>query len=358
MVQSISTGTFCPSKWVVDPIVSQGTHTTIAAAMVSASSGDTISLRPGTYGSFTWKSGVAITAWGGDAYNPNVTITGPITISASSFNCSLAGVNLVTTGANVFNISSAGNLHITNCNMSISSNSVISATGGAQVFIANCQGDTVAAGTGNIFSISNGQIFISNSRIFNITGTASDNTLPTGTGASKFFISNSYLPGWDFDISAANSFNVINSVIGEIVIAGTATNNNIYNSVVGNLTIGVNCGITVMNTVLMSSTSEPAINGSGTLMAAGLTFTGTRQVAASVAQTPAFTYGNQSITNVGTPANAGVNTYVGTGSPNGVITALQGSLYYRIDGSTSNTRAYINNSAGSGNTWTAIVTVA
>lgn len=48
--------------------------------------------------------------------------------------------------------------------------------------------------------------------------------------------------------------------------------------------------------------------------------------------------------------------YIGSGAPS--VSAAQGSLYLRSDGSTTVTRAYINNSSGSGTTWTAITTVA
>ncbi len=351
MVQKISTGTFCPSKWVVDPVAGQGTHTTVTTAMASASSGDTISIRPGTYAeAFTWKSGVSLTAWGSDAFNPNVTLTGPITISAVGFNCSISGINLSTNGSSVITASSTGNLYITNCNMTISNNSVISATGGAQVYVSNCQGDTVAAGTGNIFSISSGQIFISNSRIFNITGSASANTLPTGT--AKFFLSNSYLAGWDFTIAAGNSFNVINSFVSAITITGTATNNNIFNSTVGALSIGTNCSMTICNSVISSSVTEPVISGAGTLIAAGLTFTGSRGVSAATLQVPAYTYGNVLYTNTVDRTQPEIGLRAGTGV--GAGSATQGTLYLTNSGSSSSTRAYINTNGTTG--WTNITT--
>lgn len=51
-----------------------------------------------------------------------------------------------------------------------------------------------------------------------------------------------------------------------------------------------------------------------------------------------------------------IGVYVGSGAPS--VSAAQGSLYLRSDGSSTSTRAYINNSAGSGTTWTAITTAA
>ena len=44
----------------------------------------------------------------------------------------------------------------------------------------------------------------------------------------------------------------------------------------------------------------------------------------------------------------------GNGDPNAVVTATQGSLYLRTDGSSTSTRAYINTNGGTA--WTAITT--
>lgn len=53
---------------------------------------------------------------------------------------------------------------------------------------------------------------------------------------------------------------------------------------------------------------------------------------------------------------AGVNILSGAGTPNAVVTAAQGSLYLRTDGSSTSTRMYINTDGGT--TWTNVVTAA
>lgn len=55
-------------------------------------------------------------------------------------------------------------------------------------------------------------------------------------------------------------------------------------------------------------------------------------------------------------STSGFGIYIGSGVP--TVSAAQGSLYLRSDGSSTATRAYINNSAGSGTTWTNLVTAA
>ena len=52
----------------------------------------------------------------------------------------------------------------------------------------------------------------------------------------------------------------------------------------------------------------------------------------------------------------GPKVIAGAGSPAGSVTAPQGSLYLRTNGTTTNDRAYINTDGGT--TWTALTTAA
>lgn len=54
--------------------------------------------------------------------------------------------------------------------------------------------------------------------------------------------------------------------------------------------------------------------------------------------------------------SAGVGIYWGTGTPNAVVTAAQGSLYIRTDGSSTSTRLYVNTNGTTG--WTNVTTAA
>ena len=77
MVRQTGDNKFGVAKWIVDSTASLGTHTTIAAALTSASSGDTIFIRPGTFTeNLTLKAGVDLCAFDCDALTPNVTIDG------------------------------------------------------------------------------------------------------------------------------------------------------------------------------------------------------------------------------------------------------------------------------------------
>jgi pectin methylesterase-like acyl-CoA thioesterase len=60
---ALSTNNYGPAKFIVSSSAANGTHTTIAAALTSASTGDTIFIRPGTYTeNLTLKAGVNLTA--------------------------------------------------------------------------------------------------------------------------------------------------------------------------------------------------------------------------------------------------------------------------------------------------------
>ena len=71
----------------MSPTASDGTHTTISAALTSASSGDTIFIRPGTYTENpTLKAGVNLTAFGSDSSENgvgNVIINGTCTLTTA-----------------------------------------------------------------------------------------------------------------------------------------------------------------------------------------------------------------------------------------------------------------------------------
>lgn len=54
--------------------------------------------------------------------------------------------------------------------------------------------------------------------------------------------------------------------------------------------------------------------------------------------------------------SANVGIYWGTGDPNGALTAAQGSLFLRTDGSSGSTRAYVNTNGTTG--WTNVTTAA
>lgn len=98
MTQSISTNTFTVAKWVVSPDPTQGTHTTIQSAINSASSGEAVFIRDGTYTeNLTLKAGVNLTALTGSSSGAKVIIIGKLTASYSG-TVTLANLRFQTNG--------------------------------------------------------------------------------------------------------------------------------------------------------------------------------------------------------------------------------------------------------------------
>lgn len=71
-------------------------------------------------------------------------------------------------------------------------------------------------------------------------------------------------------------------------------------------------------------------------------------------KTDGSTFSYDAMTNVAIPNATSPSICAGTGAP--TFTAPQGTLYLRLDGSSTSTRAYINTTGST--TWTAVTTAA
>jgi len=193
---------FATAKWIVSATAGLGTHTTIASALTSASSGDTIAIKDGTYTeNLTLKAGVALVGW-----DPvNVTIVGKCTattagifwcqnitfqtngdfcldISGSAatvpifYDCLFNGtnasilsfsssnassvigfrncqLNLATTGIATFISTSAGAMRFSNCvlnNTGISTTASTISAGGLVIYYSEVYHTITTSGTGSI----------------------------------------------------------------------------------------------------------------------------------------------------------------------------------------------------------------
>jgi len=97
---------------------------------------------------------------------------------------------------------------------------------------------------------------------------------------------------------------------------------------------------------LGNATGNTAVTGS---LTASTTLTATAgNITATAGNFVASTAGD------GVVLGGGAKIVCGTGDPNTAVTAPQGSLYLRLDGSSASTRAYIN--SNSGTTWIAVTT--
>src|SRR5580692_3645463 len=142
---------FATAKWIVNKTAGLGTHTSIAAALTSASSGDTIFIMPNTYTeNLTLKAGVNLSAYPCDAdvafgNSPNVIILGKATATFAG-TCALSGICLKTNSdfCLVVSGSSATDVELTSCFIMADNNTAVSFTsssGSSKIELLNCRGN-------------------------------------------------------------------------------------------------------------------------------------------------------------------------------------------------------------------------
>jgi len=179
-------------------------------------------------------------------------------------------------------------------------------------------GIVIDCGTGDA---SFGATAIAHTTTVGSTTGVSASTLQSGTGAMTF------TAGGIFDVNAAGAI-TLDSSAGTIGIGVNAISQNINIGTAGTRTVTIG-----------SSTATSAVDlvaGSG-----------------NVSCNTDFEFG---VANKGLVFQAGPKIVSGAGTPHGSITAPQGSLYLRTNGTTTNDRAYINTDGGT--TWTALTTAA
>jgi len=291
--RSVSTGNYGPCKFIVDgTTTANGTHSTIAAALTSASSGDTIFIRSGTYTeNLTLKAGVNLVAFDTDALTPNVKIVGKATFSAAG-TCSISGIRLQTNSdfAIAVTDSNGSTLRLSNCWISCSNNTGISTTGTAICVLWSCIASIETTGIGLYSSSSSGSINIYNSLIQNSGNsvTASSNS----AGAVTFINSCANIV---FSTSSTGTFTAQNSQIDVVALnttsftsAGTGSSGllNCYLTSGTASAVSVGAGTTVtMSECSVSSSNTNAITGAGTVIFGDITFVGTSSLINTTTQT-------------------------------------------------------------------------
>lgn len=192
--QILPSNTFTTAKWIVSATASDGTHTTIASALTSASSGDTIFIRQGTYTeNLTLKAGVNLAAYDCDALTPNVTIAGTCTFTAAG-TVSISGIRLQTNSAAAIAVtgSAASILQIKNCYLNFTNNTGITfsaANTSAAIYITDCRGDLGTTGIGLFAHSSTGAMQIVNTFFTNSGASTTASTCSAGvfdTSNSQF----------------------------------------------------------------------------------------------------------------------------------------------------------------------------
>jgi len=199
MSQILSTNTFTTAKWIVSATASDGTHTTIASALTSSASGDTIFIRPGTYTeNITLKDGVNLTAFECDSSlngTGKVIISGTCTMTTAG-SVTISGIQLQTNSAALLAVtgSAASIVNLNNCYLNCTNATGItysSSSSSSSINISNCYGNLVTTGITIYSNTSAGQLYFNNC-IINNSGAST--TASTGSGSTTFYRSLFYSP--------------------------------------------------------------------------------------------------------------------------------------------------------------------
>jgi hypothetical protein len=281
--QILSTNTFCEAKWVVSSDATQGTHTTIAGAIASASSGDTIVLRPGTYTeNYTAKAGVSLTAWVDDDEEPNVTIIGKCTFTtAGSF--SIANIKLQTNSD--FFLSVTGTVssvvNLDNCTLNCTNNTGISQTssGGGEIRILNCNSDISTTGIALFVKSGTGNLQIRAGRHTNSGSSSTTNSISSGVLTIEYcdFLSPITTTGTaacsltyvNMDTAVTNTTtltaggSLLHAILFSRLVSGSAS------------AISISTSNFIAYQSSINSTNTNAITGAGTITYSGLTYENT-----------------------------------------------------------------------------------
>lgn len=149
----VSTNGYATARFIVDTngISTGATHSTIAAALADAVSGQSIFIRPGTYTeNLTLKAGVDLVSYDADALTPNVTIVGKATATFAG-TCSITGIRLQTNSDYALSVTgnSATAINLKSCYINCTNNTGVqytSSSAGSVIYFYDCVADLTTTG--------------------------------------------------------------------------------------------------------------------------------------------------------------------------------------------------------------------
>lgn len=281
MPQQLSTNTFTSSTWIVNSNAALGTHTTLAAALTSATSGDTILLQTSVTENPTLKAGVNIVGYAGADLTPSVSITGKCTFTAAG-TVTIQNIRLITNSDYLLEItgSAASVVNLRDCYLNCSNNTGIHYTSSSGSSAINVYDSSINLGTTGIgiYTMSSAGALSFSYCGFGNSGsstTASSNSAGAvsfywSSPASPISTSSGGLVGLlycNFDLGSTNTT--------PVTLAGTGGSTVRYCHFGGGsasaLSIGAGTLLTA-NNLTIYSTNTDAITGAGTFKYAGITF--------------------------------------------------------------------------------------
>ena len=344
MVQQLGSNTFGTAKWIVSPTASNGTHTTITTALASASSGDTIFIRPGTYTeNLTLKAGVNLAAYECDAFSGQVTIVGKCSFSAAG-QVGMSGIRLQTNGDYALEVSgsAASTIFMNECQVVTTNSTAINFTSSSASASINLYYCLITSNTNLMYTSSSAGTL----NLF-WCGIGGNSGSPNTASAGAVQIYNCYSAN-AFSFSGTVNFILFNSDVRSYstnttcvasTTSGAASISLCYFESGTATAITTTTPMEIWNCVISSSNAAAISGALGTLSYGGLTFDGTSAITVTN-QTP-LDVGPRVQLGDGVNGTGGAQIMSGTGDPNATVTAPQGSMYLRRDGG-AGTLFYVN----------------
>lgn len=326
---------FGVAKWIVNATAGLGTHTTIATALTSSTSGDTIFIMPGTYTeNLTLKAGVTLTGFSSSAsVTPPVIILGKATLTSGVV--AIEDVQLKTNSDFCLVISGSATVNLYRCEIFANGSNAISCDSGI-INLYQCNGIDVGGSSSQIFTCINTSTVALIGCYFILTQTTA-NTFANGTSLS---ILNSTFQG---PITTSNTalFSAYNSTLlhpsSTLTINGTGTSISSGCTFLAGgssaISIGTGATLTVANCTVDSSNTN-AITGAGTLVNAGISFSGTSKTINTTTQTARnFDVGSISINGSANSATKSLMTTINiqTFVASGTYTPTSGMVYCDVE---------------------------
>lgn len=307
---------FGVAQWIVDPTAGLGTHTTIQAAINSASSGQTIVVRPGTYTeNLTLKAGVNIVGLDSNGQSTNVSIVGKITASYTGA-ATIARVIIQTNSDFGLSLTGASStLRFAECRIIASNNTFIQITNGTLVF-DDCVGQLSTTGIA-FFAKSGGTLTFVNSSFSNGSNSTTANTNSSGSVTIRFSEFDSPITTSSTGSIVFEQMNMDCSAINSTCLtAGGAASliNQCYFASGSASTISVGTGSTLTITESsVNSSNTNAITGLGTLIYTPISFVGSSSNINTTTQTVS-NFGSSAT--LGSSNSGNTNTFTVTNSSN------------------------------------------
>jgi hypothetical protein len=173
------------ARWIVDGLGFNGTHTTIAAALAAASSGDTILILPGTYTeNLTLPFGVNLKGYDPGEFlygSSSVIIKGKIIDNGTDIANTISGIELLTNSDYVISLSGESSVILLNCRISASNNTPFNMTNtSANIFMYESNGDLGTTGIA-LTSQTHGDLWLYSSQFTNSGGSTTGTTISDGS---------------------------------------------------------------------------------------------------------------------------------------------------------------------------------